>query len=369
MDTDNQQASDAGQDKQLGDLGWSSFFQNQLEGRDAAASPPARVVGVRKNSFLVSRGDGESLVTPAGSLLHGPEADYPLVGDWVLLRESTIVAILSRQNTLARRASGTKKRGDDRVPGRDQPIAANIDKAFIVCGLDRDFNLRRIERYLTLIYNSGIKPEIVLTKADLHPEPERCVEEVEAVAFGVSVHLVSAEDDGEIKILQRDLSHGRTVAMLGSSGAGKSTLINRLYGEEVRATRTVSTTHGKGRHTTTTRDMIFLPSGGMVIDNPGIREIGLGTEDSSSGSAFPEIDELSKRCRFQDCSHTHEPGCRVLEAVSSGELAPARLESYRKIRRELDYISHRESRSAARVEKDQWKKISQKIKDIKKMKR
>lgn len=329
---------------------------------------PARVIGVRRNSFLVSQGYEQLLVTLAGSLMNKPGTLYPAVGDWVLIRESLIITIFSRKNALTRKVSGGKNRKDGEASVQDQVIAVNLDKVFIVCGLDRDFNLRRIERHLTMIYNSGITPEVILTKADLHKKPEAYLDELESVAFGVPVYMVSAEGEATITQLRANLCFGETVAMIGSSGAGKSTLINRLYGEEIRATGSVSTRIGKGKHTTTSRDLITLPTGGMLIDNPGIREIALGACSSESLSAFPEIDELSFSCKFQDCSHTHEPGCKVIEAVSSGNIPPERLQSYHKIQSELRYTSERQQKSAARVERDRWKWVSQKVKDIKKKK-
>lgn len=360
------QSENQGSSLHLLNMGWSPFFQAQLEGKDVTSSP-GRVIGVRKNSFLVSKGKGEELVTLAGSLINNPAVCYPAIGDWVLLRDSLIISTLSRQNALIRSAPGGRKRKNTEVSAQEQILAANIDKTFIVCGLDRDYNLRRIERYLTMIYNCGIAPEIILTKADLHQCSRRYVDEVESVAFGIPVYLVSAEDEEVISNLRRDLSLGITVALVGSSGAGKSTLINRLYGEDIQATCSVSKSLGKGKHTTTNRDLIILPSGGMVIDNPGIREIGLGGGCSSTESAFPEIDELSWLCRFQDCSHTHEPGCQVQKAVSSGKITSARLKSYQKIMRELSYLTRRETKGSARIEKEQWKGVSQKIKSIKKV--
>jgi len=346
-------------------LGWSSFFREQLHNKNSELTP-ARIVGVRKNVYLANNGDKEILTTLAGRLFHKPEISLPAIGDWVLLKNSVIASILQRKNALARRASGGRNRKDNETHTDDQVIAVNLDKAFIVCGLDRDFNLRRIERYLTLVYNCGINPVIVLTKSDLHQNPNHIVQDVEAVAFGVPVYAVSAYDNTTISELSNLISQGQTVALLGSSGAGKSTLINRLHGEEIQSTSEVGSRVGKGRHTTTTRDLIVLPSGGMVIDNPGIREIGLGVGSSKTESAFPEIDELSQLCRFQDCSHTHEPGCHVVNAVSTGRITSARLESYQKIMRELNYFSNRDTKSAARIEKEQWKWISQKIKNIKK---
>jgi ribosome biogenesis GTPase len=347
---------------QLESLGWNPYFQNQLDNPDAH---PARVVGVRKNSFLVSDGKREFLATLAGRLMHRADALYPVTGDWVLLTHTMISAVLERKNALSRGAAGARFK-QDAQPKKEQMMAANLDTVFIVCGLDRDYNLRRMERYLNLIYNCGLNPAIILTKADLHQDPDPYVDEVEAIAFGVPIHLVSALDNQGLASLEDYLAPGRTSTMVGSSGAGKSTLINRLYGADLQATRSISDSVGKGRHTTTTRDLIMMPQGGMVIDNPGIREIAFWSEGEGAGAAFPEIEEFSRECRFVDCSHTSEPGCRVLRAVGDGEITPARLESYRKMKRELDYLASREHKSADRVEKERWKDVALKIKSINK---
>lgn len=349
----------------LSRFGWDSFFQDQLKG-NASDQTPARIVGGRKNSFLVSQGHEEMLATIAGSLLHDADACYPAVGDWVLMRDSVITAVLNRKNVLSRKAAGGRSRKKSEITVRDQVIATNLDTTFIVCGLDRDFNLRRIERYLTLVYNCGILPVVVLTKSDLHQCPERFVSEVESVALGVPIHVVSADHNAGLSQMEEYLFSGQTAALIGSSGSGKSTLINRLCGDEVRVTGSVSQSLGKGRHTTTNRDLIVLPSGAMIIDNPGIREVALGIDSSGAESAFPDIEMLSLLCKFQDCSHAHEPGCKVLEAVSSGELPRARLGSFQKIQSELEYLSHREIKGAARLEKERWKGVSQDIKLLRK---
>ncbi len=346
----------------LSRLGWNTYFQNQLDSPDVH---PARVVGVRKNSFQVSDGKRERLATVAGRIMHQPGGLYPVTGDWVLMTHTMITRVLERKNALSRGAAGARHKQDTQ-PKKEQIMAANLDTVFIVCGLDRDYNLRRIERYLNLIYNCGLNPAIILTKADLHQDPSSMVDEVEAIAFGVPIHLVSALDNQGLSALEEYLAPGRTSTMVGSSGAGKSTLINRLYGADVQATRSVSDKVGKGKHTTTTRDLIMMPQGGMVIDNPGIREIAFWSDDSGAGAAFPEIEELAGECRFSDCSHTSEPGCRVLRAVKAGDISQARLESYRKMKRELDYLSQREHKSADRVEKERWKDVALKIKSINK---
>ncbi|MFA5906855.1 MAG: GTPase RsgA, partial [Desulfobacula sp.] len=241
-------------------MGWTSHFQTQLERFSSSGLIPARVTGVRKNSFYTSDGNSERLATLAGRIKHDACGMYPVTGDWVLMTDAVIFRVLVRENALSRGASGTRSK-QDAQPQKEQVIAANLNTVCIVSGLDQDFNLRRIERYLTLVYNCGLSPVIILTKADLHPDPDHFVSEVETVAFGVPIHLVSASDDAGLAALTPYLSFGRTTTMIGSSGAGKSTLVNRLYGKPIQLTGSISTHDGKGRHTTTTRDLIMMPQG------------------------------------------------------------------------------------------------------------
>ncbi|MCB2149634.1 MAG: ribosome small subunit-dependent GTPase A [Deltaproteobacteria bacterium] len=349
----------------LSTLGWSPFFQTHLENLYDGKLEPARVVGVRKNRFYVSQGKGEWLATTAGRLNHQIDCLYPVAGDWVIMTDDVIYSVLPRKNALSRGAAG--RHGKQKAqPTRGQVIAANLDTVFVVCGLDRDFNLRRIERCLTLIYNCGLNPAIILTKADLHIFPEKFISEVETVAFGVPVQLVSANDSLGLAQLEEYLSPGKTVTMIGSSGAGKSTLVNRLYGKSVQSTGSISENVGKGKHTTTSRDLIIMPRGGMVIDNPGIREIAFWDGDGGVELAFPEIERLALECRFSDCSHMHEPGCRVNQALIEGEITSDRMESYQKMKREMMYLSDRQQKTSDRVEKERWKPVALKIKAIKK---
>ncbi len=352
------------ENKFLEHLGWSAFFQTHLDALQANKTTAARIVGVRKNSFVVAQAEGEWLATVSGSIMYQGDV-YPVAGDWVLTRDTLITRVLPRRNALSRGASGTRG-AQDGLARQEQVIASNLDFVFIVSGLDRDFNVRRIERYLTLIYNCGLSPVVVLTKADMHSEVGPFVSEVEEVAFGVPVHVVSAEDDSGMTELRTYLGMGKTVTMVGSSGAGKSTLVNRMAGKIVQLTGEVSRSVGKGRHTTTTRDLIMLPDGGMIIDNPGIREIAFWDSQVGMGSAFPEIDELARGCRFSDCSHCHEPGCQVLEGVANGSVSQARLDSYHKMKRELDYLALRQGHSANHVEKQRWKGVSMRVKALKK---
>lgn len=346
-------------------MGWTSHFQEQLENGCNDERIPARVVGVRKNTFCVSNGKNEWLATAAGRLKYSSDRIYPVTGDWVLMTDTVISGVLARKNVLSRGEAGSHN-NKDAQPHRDQVLASNLDTVFVVCGLDRDYNLRRIERCLTLVYNCGLNPVIILTKADLHQNPAHFVSEVENIAFGVPVHLVSALDCNGLLQLEAYLSPGQTTTLMGSSGAGKSTLVNRLYGKDIQATGSISHRVGKGKHTTTNRDLIMMPQGGMVIDNPGIREIALWDDDGGIQNAFPDIERLAEECRFSNCSHSHEPGCRVLRAVADGEISQGRLESYRKMKRELTYLSHRRRKSADRVEKERWKEVALKIKAQKK---
>lgn len=349
--------------KSLSILGWDVHFQIHLDNISNDKVFPARVAGVHKNSFIVRQGHKEILATVAGRFNYQQGRLFPVIGDWVLIADKVISDVLPRKNALSRGAAGT--RGKQEVqPKKEQVIAANLDTVFIVCGIDHDFNIRRIERYLTLIYNCGLNPAIILTKADLHQDPRHYVREVEDVAFGVPVHLVSATDSKGLISLESYLSEGQTIAMIGSSGAGKSTLVNRLYGKTIQSTNVVSENDGKGKHTTTNRSLILMPQGGMVIDNPGIREIGFWDDGGGLDVTFPEIEKLANRCRFNDCSHIHEPGCQVIHGITIGAVKQERLDSYQKMKRELAYLSNRQTKSADRVEKERWKEVALKIKAI-----
>ncbi|MCP4114439.1 MAG: ribosome small subunit-dependent GTPase A [Desulfobacteraceae bacterium] len=353
--------------KKLSGMGFDEKYESSLPPELVREQTIARVTGVRKNLFLVNDGHEERSAAIVGKFHHQAPGTllFPATGDWVVLDNGRIAYVLPRKNALSRGASGRQGKKDSTAV-ENQVIAANLDWVFIVCGLDRDFNIRRIERYLTLVYNCGCTPVVILTKSDLHDSPEPFVRQVEAVSFGVPVHPVSAVERTGIQALAAYLAPGKTVALLGSSGAGKSTLVNFFAGKEIQATREVSQHVGKGVHTTTTRDLIRLPGGRLLIDNPGIREIAFWDVGGTAGSAFPEIDAWAGSCRFSDCTHTGEPGCRVRQACLNGELEQERLDSYLKQMRELDYLAQRKHKSADRVEKERWKSVSRKQKQMKK---
>lgn len=349
-------------------LGWKKNTVLFLE--DMATEPHcvARVISVQRNLFLVSNAQEEWLCSAAGKLLHAKNADFPVTGDWVLTHDKHITAVLPRQNMLSRGEAGSHDRHSG-IAQKTQPIAANLDTVFIVSGLDRDFNLRRLERYLTLVYNCGINPVIILTKADLQNAPENFQMEVESIAFGVPVILCSAKNMQGKEEVEQYIQRGQTVAMIGSSGAGKSTLANMLYGKDIQITAHVSESVGKGRHTTTHRELLKMPQGGMLIDNPGIREIAFSEGGEGIQRSFEDIEQLAEYCRFADCTHQTEPGCAVLRAVQNGELPAERLESYHKMQRELDYLESRSTKSADRIEKERWKDVALRIKDLKRRRR
>ncbi|WP_027182693.1 ribosome small subunit-dependent GTPase A [Desulfovibrio inopinatus] len=349
----------------LQSLGWSDYFDRQLAAINAKQSRVVRVVSVRRNLFLVTDGHNEWLCSPAGKLLHAPDRDYPVTGDWVLVDDTQVTSVIPRKTLLSRGEAGSRFNRTTSAR-REQAIAANIDTVFIVCGLDRDFNVRRLERYMTLVHNCGVSPVVVLTKSDLHEDPDSFWLDVENIAFGVPVVLTSMLDGRGKNELERYLRQGQTVAMIGSSGAGKSTLANMLYGKDIQSTSEVSDSVGKGRHTTTVRELIRMPQGGMLMDNPGIREIAFYESGHGVESAFADIQDLASMCRFADCSHQQELGCAVLHAVETGELSSSRLESYHKMKREMQYLVERSTKSADRIEKERWKGITRQIRTINK---
>ncbi len=348
------------------ELGWDSFFEQHYQSVKVPGSVPARVVSESKGSYRVFSQYGEFNAKISGKMrFHSTKENlYPAVGDWVTIKpqvnehKATIQAILPRRSKFSRKVAGERT--------EEQVVSANVDTVFIVSGLDggRNLNLRRIERYLTLAWNSGATPVIVLNKVDLCPDVSIHVQSIEQIASGIPIHSVSAKERIGLDTLRNYLIEGRTVAFLGSSGVGKSALINALLGVEKQKIGEVRDDDHMGRHTTTRRELIILPSGGMVIDTPGMREIQMWAGEEDLQGAFHDIEMLSRRCRFNDCSHNAETGCAVTAAVERGELDPTRLESYRKLQSELRYLASREEGSTRLLEKAKWKKISQWAKEI-----
>ncbi len=353
--------------QKLKKIGWTDFFDKNLEKIEQEELSPARVIQVNRNSHVINDGSREFRVTTAGSFKIRTDGVYPVTGDWILFKDTVIQDVLKRKNTLSRGASGNRKKTNPKSR-LEQIIASNLDTVFIVSGLDRDFNLRRIERYLTLVNNCGLTPIIILTKGDLHKDPEIFAQQLETITAAVPIHIVSIDDSDSLEVLRGYLKPNLTISLIGSSGAGKSTLLNRLAGDELQVTQSVSHRLGKGRHTTTTRSLIVIPGGGMIIDNPGTREIALLDDDGGLETTFPEIDQIGMLCRFSNCTHNHEPGCRVLEAVENGSIQKERHISYQKIQRELSFETQKGYKTAGRIEKERWQYVAKKAKAISKMK-
>ncbi len=309
----------------------------------------ARVSVQHKDMYKVITESGEILAKISGKLSYmaSDSADYPIVGDWVLVDridgntgEAIIHHILTRKSCFERKAAGT---GHER-----QKVAANIDTVCICMSLNNDYNLRRIERYLSIAWDSGATPVIVLTKSDLSEDLILKLTEIEAVAVGVDVVVTSGMSDDGYTDLLKYFNKGKTIAFIGSSGVGKSTLINKLMGEKVLVTKEIRD-DDKGRHTTTHRQLLILPSGGVVIDTPGMRELQLAGADLAK--SFADIEELAEMCYFGDCRHEAEPKCAVKKAIEDGALSTERFENYKKLQREMVFEERKSTMSAAQVEK------------------
>ena len=322
----------------LGVLGWTPELADNLQ----PGLVPGRVVAAHRAAFDVQTAEETVRTRLPGRLVH--ENVEVAVGDWVGLADGLVRVVLPRHSAIVRKAAG--------LTSESQTLAANVDLAFIVSSLGPDLDPRRIERYLVTIWQSGALPEIVLTKADRLDDPSELVASVEAVAIGVPVHVVSAVSGYGLDALRARLTTGETAVMIGSSGVGKSTLVNRWVGRELMATKETRVDDDEGRHTTTHRELILLPGGGVVIDTPGIRELQLwggGVEET-----FADVEEVALRCRFSDCSHNTEPGCAVRAALASGELSHERHASWLKLERELRSIAVRADANLRREEKRKW---------------
>jgi ribosome biogenesis GTPase / thiamine phosphate phosphatase len=313
----------------LTSLGWDTSFADLFRPFESAGLVPARVAVRHHGPCTLLTGRGALGGVPVGRL---SEEELPAVGDWVAARplpgerRALIEAVLPRRTVFLRKEAWRRTAA--------QVLAANVDVAFLVSAFGLDLNLRRIERYLTLARDSGAEPVIVLTKADRAPQPAHAVGDVDAVAGGAPVVVTSSVTGRGLEEVRAHLGAGRTGAFLGSSGVGKSTLANRLLGRQHFPTRELRGNE-RGRHTTVRRELVLLPTGGLVIDTPGLREVQLWAREDALESSFADITGLAARCRFRDCSHAVEPDCAVLAAVAAGALAGERLAGYRKLRREL----------------------------------
>ncbi|MFC1736098.1 ribosome small subunit-dependent GTPase A [Candidatus Hydrogenedentota bacterium] len=347
---------------ELADLGWNPFFEQQFAELAGQSLVPARVGREHKHIYALYTEEGELSGEVSGKFRHDARSrdGFPTVGDWVAVSarleegKATIHVLLERKSKFSRKMAGNNT--------GEQVVAANVDTIFLVSGLDGDFNLRRVERYVTLAWDSGAKPVIVLNKADLCDNISERLAQVESVAFGVPVLPVSAENNTGMEAFDEYLQEGKTIAFLGSSGVGKSSIVNRLVGTERQHVKEVREDDSRGRHTTTYRELIPLPNGALVIDTPGMRELQMWTDEGGLEHSFSDIHELAEHCRFGDCSHQREPGCSVREAIENGELDHKRFKGYLKLQREVKRLERRQSQLGRQQERAEGKKFGKMVK-------
>ena len=349
----------------LRSCGWN---ENHWAGLFRAHAPegclPARVIAEHKRKYRLAVEDGEVWGEVAGRFHQSTRrSEFPAVGDFVATRAAVgdgpaiIQAVLPRSTVFRRKAAGSKV--------EDQVVAANVDTVFIVSGLDGELNGRRLERYLTIAWDSGAQPVVLLNKADACDDSAARSREIELVAVGAPVHAVSAQTGQGTESLSPYLTPGRTVAAIGSSGVGKSTLINRLLGSDTQSTQPVRAFDSRGRHTTTHRELFLLSGGALIIDTPGMREVQLWAVDAGLDATFADVDALAAGCRFRDCGHDLEGGCAVRGAVAGGDLPAERLASFHKLARELRHVAAQTDDAAARQRKSADKSANRAMKPFK----
>jgi ribosome biogenesis GTPase len=353
----------------LRDLGWDDALRHQFEPWTAKPHvQPGRVYIEFNYIFRVYVHAGELESVLAGRLKHHAtrRSELPAVGDWVVVRtrpgdeRGSIVAVLPRRSRFSRRVAGNVT--------DEQVVAANVNVTFIVMGLDQDYSVRRLERYLLLSRESGAAPVVLLTKPDVGEDVEGRVAEVRAIAQDLPVHVLNPKAGEGVDHVLHYLTRGRTGALLGSSGVGKTTLINRLLGTDVRRTRDVRAVDSKGRHTTTNRELVVLPNGGLLIDTPGMRELQLWEVGTAVRETFDDVDALAASCHFTDCAHRDEPRCAVKAAVEDGRLAPDRLDSYLRLQDELSFLERQQDERALIEEKRRGRIGAKSLRQVLKLK-
>ena len=350
-------------------FGWNEFFEANFESYAGNGYTSGRVALEHKNFFRIYTQYGEVLAEISGKLRHEAtnRGDLPAVGDWVVIRSrpergrAMIHAVLPRRTSFARKIAGSRT--------EEQIVGANIDTVFLLTSLNQDFSLRRIERYLLIAWESRANPVIILSKSDLCDRVADSITEVQSVAHGVPIHAISVVTGAGLQNIAQYFQRGQTVALLGSSGVGKSTLINHLTGVDRLKVQTVREHDDRGRHTTTQRELVLLPGGGLVLDTPGMRELQLWDGDESLQLVFDDIEALAGTCFFSDCRHQDEPRCAVREALVAGAIDTGRYQSYEKLQKELQYLARRRDKLSEIVEKKKWKKLSSQASERARLKR
>jgi len=342
----------------LESLGWGVFFEEHFQPHRLAGLLPARVAVENCSLYSLIGEDGSFRARCSGRFLHriSDPAEMPAVGDWVACNrkpksdQADIQVVLPRRTRFSRSAAGPVT--------YEQIVAANVDTLFLVSGLDHNYNLRRIERYLAVANESGADPVIILNKTDLCLETEKRLAEVKTIAGGVPVVAVSAATGSAVDEVKLLIRPGKTVALLGSSGVGKSTLVNQLLGQKVQDTGAARITDGRGRHTTNTRNLIPIPSGGVLIDTPGMRELGLWDTGTGVDATFDDVGELADQCRFNDCHHGNEPGCAIRRALENSDLDQGRYQNWLKLHREESFAQRQQDDALRRKHTAKWKRTS-----------
>ncbi len=341
----------------LEDLGWGPFFAEQTKDLPDDDLDPMRVAEEQRGAYVLWSPHGTFEAVIPGRMLHEAEGrnDLPAVGDWLLARRlpgeprAVVEHLLRRRSALSRKVAG--ERTDEQI------MAANVDLIYVVASLNRELNLRRLERYLAVTWDSGATPVLVLNKADLCDDRDAILHDVEAIAPGVEVLVTSASTGEGIEALRPTLAHGITAVFVGSSGVGKSSIINHLLEREAQDIKGIRA-DDKGRHTTTVRQMLVVPGGAVIIDTPGLRELAIWDTGEGLGQAFADIEDLAEGCGFRDCSHSSEPDCAVQAAIGGGTLDHGRLESYRKLQREQTFIAGKKDERLRAEEQKKWKQIA-----------
>lgn len=353
----------------LKQLGWNSLFEENSKSLKQKGFSFARVITEHKERYIIASEIGELQAEVTGKLLYSSEssAELPKVGDWVAViiyedeQKAIIHDLLPRKSVFGRKVSGKKI--------QEQVIASNIDLLFVVQSLDANYSHRRLERYLTMAFEGNMEPIVILNKSDICQDASNKLNKVKNIYPGIKSFTASAQTGYGINFIKELLSEGKTCALVGSSGVGKSSIINSILGYDRQKVNDVRLVDSKGKHTTTTRDLILIPDTGMIIDTPGMREFQLWNTNEGLEIAFEEIEEFSASCRFKDCSHTHETECAVLNALQSGELSRERYNSYLKLRKEAEWIIRKTDPEEMKKHEQKWKKIHSQYRKLQKFNR